>query len=93
MRRALQNFEAHLTQEILDEIESQEKTIFEIVNIASLLEKEVRTFRDKQLVAGLMQKRLRDNGVRLQLDAPVVYVREGNYYKVTIEENTHGISL
>ncbi len=75
VRRMLKNFEANLTPDIS----------FETITLASLLEKEVRTFEDKKIVAGILQKRM-ENGMRLQADASVVYVREGNYYKVSIEE-------
>lgn len=75
VRRMLKNFETHLTPNIS----------FETIVLASLLEKEVRTFKDKKIVAGILQKRMQNN-MRLQADATVVYIREGNYYKVSIEE-------
>ena len=40
--------------------------------VASLLEKEVIDFKDKELVAGIIQKRL-DAGMPLQIDASVLY--------------------
>ncbi len=85
VRRALKNFETHLTLDIVEAIEAQEKTVFEVVNFASLLEKEVRSFQDKQVVSGILWKRL-ENDMRLQVDATVVYIREGNYFKVSVEE-------
>ena len=85
VRRMLKNFEAKLTPEIFEKIQTQGRSIFEVVNIAALLEKEVRTLEDKKIVAGVLQKRL-ENGMRLQADATVVYIREGNHYKVSIEE-------
>lgn len=85
VRRVLKNFETNLRADILAEIEAQQKSIFEIINLAALLEKEVRTFEDKKIVAGILQKRM-ENGMRLQADASVVYIRDGNYYKVSIEE-------
>lgn len=75
VRRMLKNFEAHLTPDVS----------FETIVLASLLEKEVRTFDDKKIVAGILRKRM-ENDMRLQADATVVYVREGNHYKVSIEE-------
>ncbi len=85
VRRALANFQTHVTPEIVEAIQTQEKTIFEVVNFAALIEKEVRTLEDKKLVAGVLKKRM-DNDMRLQADASVVYIRDGNYYKVSIEE-------
>jgi UPF0755 protein len=85
IRRALRNFEEQLTPEIVKEIEAQKKTLFEVLTMASIIEKEVRSLKDKKLVSGILWKRLAE-GMRLQVDATVVYVREGNYYKVTIDE-------
>ena len=85
VRRMLKNFEANLTPDILEQIRSQGKTIFDVINVASLLEKEVRQMADKKIVAGILQKRM-ENNMRLQADATVVYVREGNHFKVSIEE-------
>ena len=36
------------TKDLVDEIQFQEKTIFEIITMASILEKEVQTFEDKK---------------------------------------------
>ena len=85
VRRALRNFETNLTPELLHKIEAQSESIYEVVTWAAMIEKEVRSFEDKQLVAGLLQKRI-EEGMRLQTDSPIVYIRDGNYYKVSIEE-------
>ena len=47
---------------------------YRILIIASLLEKEVRTKEEQQLVAGIIEKRLREN-MPLQIDASVLYAR------------------
>lgn len=85
VQRALKNFENHLTPDLLAKIEAQQKSVFEVVNFAALLEKEVRTLEDKKIVAGILRKRM-ENNMRLQADATVVYIRDGNYYKVSLEE-------
>ncbi len=49
----------------------------DILIMASVLEKEVRTLEEKKMVAGILWKRLKDN-MRLQVDAaPETYDREG----------------
>ncbi|MDP3900745.1 MAG: endolytic transglycosylase MltG [bacterium] len=48
------------------------KNLFEVVTIASMLEKEVRTYEDKRMVAGILYKRL-EHGIPLQVDATVAY--------------------
>lgn len=63
-----QNFESKLTQDLRKEISLQGKTISEIVTMASLLEKEVRPYKDKQMVAGLLWKRI-ESKMPLQVDA------------------------
>ena len=37
---------------------NSEKTIFEIITMASMIEKEVKTLEDKKLVSGILWKRL-----------------------------------
>ena len=78
-----ENFEKKLTQDLIYEIEKQGKTIFEIVTMASLIEKEVRTSKDKQLVSGTLWKRL-ENGVPLQVDATITYITGKKTTEVSI---------
>ncbi len=73
----LSNFDKKLTPELRQEIENQDKTIFEIITMASILEKEVITLTDKEIVAGILWKRLRNN-MPLQVDATVAYVVGAN---------------
>jgi len=81
----LGNFDKKLTPEIRNEIKTKRKTIFDIVTMASLLEREVRTYEDKQIVSGILWKRLR-NGVPLQIDATVNYITGGNNASVSIDD-------
>ena len=85
VRKMLDNFDKKLTQELRAEISSQKKTIFEIITMASLLEREVRTLEDKKLVSGVLWKRL-ENGVPLQVDATIIYITGGKTTKVSKEE-------
>jgi len=62
------NFEKKMAEDLREEIERQGKTIFEMVTMASLIEKEVRTLEDKKLVSGILWKRL-EIGMPLQVDA------------------------
>lgn len=47
----------------------------EVLIIASLLEREAKLLKDKQLIAGIIQNRL-DAGIALQIDAAVQYARD-----------------
>ncbi|MFH1894785.1 MAG: endolytic transglycosylase MltG [Patescibacteria group bacterium] len=59
------------------EIAKQGKTINDVVIMASLLEREVKTKEEKELAAGLLWKRLRA-GMPLQVDvSPETYERRG----------------
>jgi UPF0755 protein len=69
------NFEKKLTSELRKEIERQGKTIFEVVTMASLIEKEVKTKEDKELVSGILWKRL-ENKIPLQVDATITYIKK-----------------
>ncbi len=69
----LSNFDKKLTQELRNKISSQQKTIFDIITMASMLEKEVRTLEDKKIVAGILWKRI-EADMPLQIDATVNYV-------------------
>ena len=73
IKTALSNFGKKLTSELTNEISKQKKSIFEIVTMASMIEKEVRSLEDKKIVSGILWKRL-SAGVPLQVDATVNYV-------------------
>jgi len=67
------------------EIAKQGKTLFEIITMASLIEKEVRTKEDKQIVSGVLWKRL-GAGVPLQVDATITYITGQKSTKVSMED-------
>ncbi|MFA6190026.1 MAG: endolytic transglycosylase MltG [Candidatus Staskawiczbacteria bacterium] len=73
----LKNFDKKLTPELRVEIIKQKKTIFDIIIMASMIEKEVRTTEDKKIVSGILWKRL-SVGMPLQLDATVNYITGKN---------------
>jgi len=72
VRQMLTNFDNKLSPETREEIKRQGKTISDVIIMASMLEREVKTFRDKKLVAGILWKRL-EVGLPLQVDATVLY--------------------
>jgi UPF0755 protein len=67
------------------EIAQSGKTVFEIITMASLLEKEVKTIEDKELVSGILWKRVRA-GMPLQVDAAILYITGKNTTQISIEE-------
>ncbi len=71
--KMLSNFESKITPAMEDAIKTQGKTLFEIVNMASLLEKEVNSLEDKKIVSGVLWKRIKQ-GMPLQVDATIIYL-------------------
>jgi len=85
INKAVDNFNKKLTSDLRGEIERQGKTIFEIVTMASLIEKEVKTKEDKELVSGILWKRL-ENNIPLQVDATITYITGKRTTKISKEE-------
>lgn len=79
------NFDIKFNENLKREVLNQDRTIFEIVTMASLLEKEVRTFEDKQLVAGILWKRIK-NKMPLQVDATLGYFLNKTSKELTIND-------
>jgi UPF0755 protein len=85
IRKILTNFDEKLSSELRQEITSQNKTIFEIITMASLLEKEVRTIEDKKIVSGILSNRL-EIGMPLQVDATIAYITGKKETKISLED-------
>ena len=83
--KMLENFGKKLTPELREEITRQKKTIFEIVIMASLIEKEVATEGDRAIVSGILWRRLRI-GMALQVDASVNYITDKKTPSVSKED-------
>ncbi len=79
------NFERKINEEIKELIKKRGISLFETIIIASLLEKEVTSFEDKQIVSGIIKKRM-ENDMRLQLDATVTYLTGKKSVQVSIGE-------
>ncbi|MFA5368480.1 MAG: endolytic transglycosylase MltG [Candidatus Paceibacterota bacterium] len=68
----LDNFRAKVSSELEKDIKKQGRSIFDTIVMASILEKEVKTLKDKQIVAGILWKRL-DDGIPLEVDSTLLY--------------------
>lgn len=71
--RMRENFDKKIIPEILIEIKDQNKTLSDIIVMASLLEEEAKGAEDRKLVAGILWKRLKV-GIGLQVDATLTYI-------------------
>ncbi|MCX6721407.1 MAG: endolytic transglycosylase MltG [Candidatus Staskawiczbacteria bacterium] len=80
----LANFDKKVTPEIRSEIVKQNKSIFDIITMASMIEKEVKSLSDKKIVSGILWKRIAI-GMPLQLDCTINYITDGNDPSVSIK--------
>lgn len=89
INKALINFDQKINQNIREEISKQNKTIFEIITMASLIEKEVIEKEDKEIVAGILWKRS-DNDMPLQVDSTILYFtgKKNEIFKKDIETDS-----
>lgn len=83
--RMLANFDKKITSELRAEITKQKKSIFDIVTMASMIEKEVRDLDDEKIVSGILWKRIAI-GMPLQLDATINYITGKNDPGVLIKD-------
>jgi len=73
LKKILSNTENKITAEAEASINQQNKSIYDILTMASIGEKEVRKDSDRALVSGLFWNRIK-NGQRLQSDATLTYI-------------------
>jgi len=73
VNRMLLNFDEKLTPGMRDDIKKKSRTIFEIVTMASILEKEVKTPEDMKIASGIFWDRINAN-MPLQSCATIAYV-------------------
>lgn len=85
VKKMLTNFDNKFTVDLIDEVEFQEKTIFEIITLASILEKEVQTYEDKKIVAGLFNSRI-ENNIALGADSTINYITGKNKARSSLDD-------
>jgi len=81
LKRLIAQREKEFTNEMLAEINRQGKTVHEILTLASIVEKEVKSDADRKKVADLFWRRI-NLGMGLQADSTVHYLsgREGDVF-------------
>ena len=77
IKKMLDNFDEKLSTELREEISSQGKTVYEVITMASLIEKEVRIEEDRKIVGGVFWNRL-EIGQALQSCATLAFIRGDN---------------
>ncbi len=83
--KILDNFDRKLSDKMRQEIKKNNKSIFEIITMASLVEKEARTPADMKIVAGIFWDRV-GNNIPLQSDATLSYILNDNKPQHSLDE-------
>jgi len=77
VKKMLDVFSQKLSNQMIKDIASQNKSIADEIIMASIVEKEVQTPEDMKVVAGIFWKRIKNNH-KLQSDATLSYVLDDN---------------
>ena len=83
--KLLDNFDQQLNTKMRQDIEQQGRTIYQIITMASLLEKEVKTEQDMKMVADIFWRRIK-NGQRLESCATLAYILGQNKPQYSFED-------
>src|SRR3989339_321388 len=83
--KMLNNFRSKISEEAQDEIKKQGKTVFEILTMASIVEKEVANKEDRKIVADIFWRRLKI-GMLLQSDATINYITNKNTTRPSLDD-------
>lgn len=83
--RMLLNFDEKLTPKMRADIQSRGKNIFDVITMASILEKEVRTPEDMKIASGIFWDRI-EIGQPLQSCATIAYVLGQEKAQYSIED-------
>jgi UPF0755 protein len=83
--KMLSNFNKKLTDKMRADISAQNKTIYEIVTMASVIEKEVRSADDMKIVSGIFWDRIK-NGQALESCATLAYILGVNKAQYSYED-------
>lgn len=71
----LSNFDKKVGIDLRSEAEKQKKSLFDIIRMASIIEKEVRHINEKKIVSGILWKRIAI-GMPLQVDCTINYITD-----------------
>ena len=85
IEKFLSNFDEKLTSDLRNKIQEQHKTIFEVITMASILEKEVNTKEDREIVSGIFWKRLKGEKP-LQSCATIAYILGVDKWRYSFED-------
>lgn len=83
-----QNFDQKLTPKMRQQAKDENLSIYELINMASLVEKEAKFEEDRPIIADVFFKRLAQ-GMMLQSDATIQYALSEHKEEFSIEDTKH----
>lgn len=89
----LQNFDSRVTDVMRADVSKAELTLSEATNLASIVEREVRNDTDRPIVAGILLKRYKTSGWRIEADATIQYaVGKSDKWWTPLQDSARSIS-
>lgn len=85
IRAMLENFERKVTDEMHEEATRQKKDFYDILIMASIIEREAFDGEDGKIISGILWKRLREN-YPLQVDAALSYITGRGSFQLTLDD-------
>lgn len=85
VEKMIKNFQKKIDDDLRAQIKKSPLSFYEILTLASIVEKEVANFNDRQLVAGIFLKRLSD-GYPLESDATINFITGKNITRPTTSD-------
>ncbi len=83
--RMIDNFNIRLNAQMRSDIAKQDKSINDVIIMASIIEMEVRTSQDRSMVSGILWNRLAD-GQALQCDSTLGYILDTSKVKYSLQD-------
>ncbi|MBI5765802.1 endolytic transglycosylase MltG [Candidatus Falkowbacteria bacterium] len=85
IKKMLDNFDKKLTAQMREDIIAQKRNIFEVITLASIIEREGMSENDKKMIADVFWKRV-DAGMGLESDATINYITGKNKTRPSIDD-------
>jgi UPF0755 protein len=86
----IDNFASKINEDLFFTIKGQKRSFYEVLTMASLLEKEVTDEVDKRMVADILWRRL-DTDFPLQVDATICYAQYQSFKKCSLSTQSFKI--
>ncbi len=81
----LDNFDKKFNKDLREEVKRQGKTVYDILKMASVIEKEASKEKDREIVSGIFYRRLQ-LGMALESCATINYILGNSKKRLTIED-------